>query len=71
MPLLIRNHSELLVQTVIVPGDKTSEGQLIKAVTIPWFDIVALLQKDPERRFSNLSREVGRNNSWCLSQSRI
>lgn len=51
VPLLIRNHSELLVQTVIVPGDKTSEGQLIKAVTIPWFDIVALLQKDPSVAF--------------------
>jgi restriction system protein len=47
----IREKSELLLQTVIVPGDKTSEGQLIEAVTIVWFDIIALLQKDPSIAF--------------------
>ena len=51
VPQLIKNHSELLMQTVIVPGDKTTEGRLIEAVTIPWFDIVALLQKDPNIAF--------------------
>jgi restriction system protein len=37
----------LLLQTVVMLGDKTNEGQLIQAVTIPWFDIVELLRKDP------------------------
>ncbi len=37
----------LLLQTVIVPGAKTSEGQLIEAVPIPWFEIIALIVKDP------------------------
>ena len=37
----------LLLQTVIVPGEKTTEGQLIVAVTIPWFEIIALIGKDP------------------------
>jgi len=37
----------LLLQTVIVPGAKTSEGQLIEAVTIPWFEMIAHIEKDP------------------------
>jgi restriction system protein len=47
----IRAVSDLLLQAVIVPGDKTAEGRLIEAVAIPWFDIVALLQKDPNIAF--------------------
>jgi len=31
---------------VIVPGPQTSEGKLVEAVAVPWFDIIALLQKD-------------------------
>ena len=41
----------LLLQTVIVPGDKTQEGRLIEAVTIPWFEIIDLLKKDPAVAF--------------------
>lgn len=37
----------LLLQTVIVAGARTAEGKLIEAVAVPWFDIVALLQRDP------------------------
>lgn len=37
----------LLLQTVIVPAGKTSEGQLIEAVTEPWFEIIEVLKKDP------------------------
>jgi hypothetical protein len=37
----------LLVQAVIVPGAKTEEGMLVEAVALPWFDIIALLEKDP------------------------
>lgn len=43
--------SELLLQAVIVRGDKTAEGRLIAAVAIPWFDIIELLQKDPTIAF--------------------
>ena len=32
--------SSLMMQAVIVPGDRTKEGQLIEAVTVPWFEIV-------------------------------
>lgn len=41
----------LLVQTVIVPGDKTLEGQLVEAVACPWFDIIDLLSRDPSLVF--------------------
>jgi restriction system protein len=37
----------ILLQTVVVRGPKTTEGTLIQAVAVPWFDIIALLEKDP------------------------
>jgi len=42
---------ELLLQTVIIPGEETNEGRLIESVTIPWFDIIELLRKDPTIAF--------------------
>ena len=42
---------KLLLQTVIIPGDKNLEGQLVEAVAIPWFDIIDLLKKDPAVAF--------------------
>jgi restriction system protein len=36
----------LLLQTVIAPGIKTNEGQLIEAVAVPWFEIIELLKQD-------------------------
>jgi restriction system protein len=39
--------ADLLLQALIVPGDKTAEGRLIEAVTTPWFDIVEILKSDP------------------------
>ena len=41
----------LLMQTVIVPAGKTSEGQLIEAVAIPWFEIIELLKREPAVAF--------------------
>ena len=46
----VREKSELLMQAVIVGGDKTSEGRLVEAIAIPWLDIVDLL-KDPNVAF--------------------
>ena len=45
--LTIVSSVNLLLQTVIVPGTVVSEGRLIEAVTIPWFDIIALLKENP------------------------
>jgi restriction system protein len=39
--------TNLLLQTVIVPSRKTDEGQLIEAVTIPWFEIIEALSANP------------------------
>ena len=43
--------AQLLMQAVIVPGSRTSEGRLIEAVTTAWFDIVQALAKDPNVAF--------------------
>ena len=32
--------ADLLLQTVIIAGEKTEEGRLVEAVSIPWFDII-------------------------------
>ena len=42
---------EFLLQAVIVPGSQTDEGLLVKAVALPWFDIVDLLLKDPRAMY--------------------
>jgi hypothetical protein len=38
----------ILLQAVLIPGDKTTEGQLVEAVALPWFDIIDLLGRSPE-----------------------
>jgi hypothetical protein len=37
----------LFLQAVIIPGDVTQEGRLIEAVAVPWFKIIAMMQRDP------------------------
>jgi hypothetical protein len=34
------------LQAVIVPGASTDEGQLIEAVTLPWFEIIEALKNN-------------------------
>lgn len=41
----------LLLQTVVELGAKTDEGRLILAVTLPWYEIIAALQRDPSIAF--------------------
>jgi restriction system protein len=45
--LTVFSSTSLLLQSVIVPGTKTAEGQLIEAVALPWFEIIELLKNDP------------------------
>jgi restriction system protein len=54
---VVRNTATLLLQTVIVPGAKTDEGQLIEAVTLPWFEIIALLSRDPSLAYQIEARK--------------
>ena len=35
----------ILLQAVVILGDKTAEGQLVRAVAVPWFEIVRELQR--------------------------
>jgi len=39
------------MKSVIIPGDKTEDGTLVEAVSIPWFDIIELLKNDPNAAF--------------------
>lgn len=39
----------LLLKSVVSFGEKTHEGVLVTAVLLPWYEIVALLGKDPMR----------------------
>jgi restriction system protein len=41
--------ANLLMKAVVLRGEKTDEGHLIEAVTLPWLQIVAELSKDPKR----------------------
>lgn len=40
--------SNLVVQMVLVPGEQVEEGRLVEAVTVPWFEIIERLKKDPD-----------------------
>lgn len=43
----VASTANLLIQAVVTPGEKTNEGLLIEAVSIPWFEIVDVLKKNP------------------------
>lgn len=43
----LQQQAELLLQAVIIPGERTHEGQLVLDVRIAWFEIVARLVKEP------------------------
>jgi len=47
----VRDISSVLLQGLIVPGDQNDEGRLVRAVAPPWFEIIRLLQEDPESAF--------------------
>lgn len=48
---------DLLLQTIVVPGERTNEGQLIEAVSLPWLSIIELLEKDPSVAFQIPARK--------------
>jgi len=37
---------------IVVFGDRTNEGQLIQAVSLPWFEIIRELERDPRFLFA-------------------
>jgi len=38
----------IIVKTLIVPGDQTKEGTLVKGVSALWFEIMRMIQADPD-----------------------
>jgi hypothetical protein len=42
----------LLLKSVVTPGSRTTEGTLIEAVALPWFDIVQFIQQQPDSAYS-------------------
>jgi restriction system protein len=51
-PPATNTHPEFLLQTEILHlGDKTSEGNLIRAIALPWFEIVDCIDRSPEFLF--------------------
>ena len=38
----------IILQAVVTLGDKTSEGQLIEAIAPAWFEIIRLINEDPD-----------------------
>lgn len=42
----------LTLKAVLEFGDRTDDGRLIRCVAIPWFEIVAFLEKDPTAAYA-------------------
>lgn len=63
--------ANLLLQTAVVSGEKTREGQLIEAVALPWFEIIELLKHDPAVAYRIPPQEMGGDYCWSVQESRI
>jgi len=56
---LINSYPDVLLQAALVNlGGKTTEGQLIRGVSIAWFEIIQQLERDPEFLFKMDWRKV-------------
>lgn len=42
-----KDNPSILVQTVVLFGEKTDEGRIIEAVTLPWSEIIKYIERDP------------------------
>ena len=40
--------TNILLPALVVPVNRGTEGQLIQAVAVPWFEIIDLMEKDPD-----------------------
>jgi len=41
----------ITLKALLTLGDKTSEGRLIEAVALPWFEIVRMINRDPQSMY--------------------
>jgi restriction system protein len=62
LPLLVEAQnlatSNLLLQSVVILGDKTDEGRVIETVAPAWFEIARLLKSDPDVLFKIHHRKM-------------
>jgi restriction system protein len=48
---------ELTVKALLTFGGRDTEGQLVEAVAVPWFEIIRIIQRDPRAAFEIDSRK--------------
>ena len=77
-PLVLQETSPgLLLQTIIIPADRTREGRLVQGIAIPWFRILQELERDPdllhrltprqlEELVAGAYAEDGREDGWTV-----
>ncbi len=46
-----RDTPKVVLKSVLLFKETTDEGKLVEAVTLPWFEIIEILKKDPEAAF--------------------
>lgn len=56
-PMAANTIPQLMMKAIIIPGDKTSDGVLIEAVALPWFDIIEEVLRDPAAAFQIPARK--------------
>lgn len=54
----VLSKSSFLMQAVVIPGAKTTDGQIIIAVTEPWYDIIEFLAKYPDQIYKIHPRKL-------------
>lgn len=42
------DHVNIVTKLIVIPGEKTNEGQIIKAVCSPFFELIERLKQDPD-----------------------
>jgi len=50
-PAVTSQPPDVLIQAVVVFGDRRAEGQVIAGLAVPWFEIIDQLERDPDFLF--------------------
>lgn len=57
IPRQLERSGSIFLQTVVHSIRSNHDGALIEAVTLPWFDIIEILQRDPKAAFEIADRK--------------
>ena len=55
----------------VITGDGTKDGRVIEAVSLPWFEIIDRIIKEPAEAFQAFTQTVGGNRCWGVQESRL